>query len=44
VADKFRVLLREIADKTGISRMAVSLALRGKSVVFIPIYFSSEAQ
>ncbi len=30
---KFRVLLREIADKTGISRMAVSLALRGKSGV-----------
>ena len=33
VATTFRVLLREIADKTGISRMAVSLALRGKSGV-----------
>ena len=33
VATEFRVLLREIADKTGISRMAVSLALRGKSGV-----------
>ncbi len=33
VADKFRVGLREIAYKTGISRMAVSLALRGKSGV-----------
>ena len=30
VANKFRVMLREIADRTGISRMAVSLALRGK--------------
>src|SRR6266478_6281279 len=29
----FRVMLREIADRTGISRMAVSLALRGKSGV-----------
>src|SRR6266404_5453532 len=29
----FRVMLREIANKTGISRMAVSLALRGKSGV-----------
>ena len=33
VATKFRVVLREIADKTGISRMAVSLALRNKSGV-----------
>lgn len=33
MATKFRVLLREIADKTGISRMAVSLALRGKAGV-----------
>jgi LacI family transcriptional regulator len=33
MAAKFRVLLREIADKTGISRMAVSLALRGKAGV-----------
>ncbi len=33
MATKFRVVLREIADKTGISRMAVSLALRGKSGV-----------
>jgi LacI family transcriptional regulator len=33
VATKFRVVLREIANKTGISRMAVSLALRGKSGV-----------
>lgn len=30
---KFKVMLREIADKTGVSRMAVSLALRGKSGV-----------
>ena len=33
MATKFRVVLREIADKTGISRMAVSLALRNKSGV-----------
>ena len=33
MATEFRVALREIADKTGISRMAVSLALRGKSGV-----------
>ena len=33
MATKFRVVLREIADKTGISRMAVSLALRGKAGV-----------
>lgn len=33
MATEFRVVLREIADKTGISRMAVSLALRGKSGV-----------
>ncbi len=33
VETKFRVVLREIADKTGISRMAVSLALRNKSGV-----------
>jgi len=33
VATEFKVLLREIAQKTGVSRMAVSLALRGKSGV-----------
>ena len=33
MGDKFRVLLREIANQIGISRMAVSLALRGKSGV-----------
>ena len=35
VATKFRIVLREIADKTGISRMAVSLALRNKSGVSV---------
>jgi LacI family transcriptional regulator len=30
VAAEFKVMLREIAEKTGVSRMAVSLALRGK--------------
>src|SRR6266481_95061 len=33
MAATFRVMPREIADRTGISRMAVSLALRGKSGV-----------
>jgi LacI family transcriptional regulator len=33
MAAEFRVMLREIAEKTGVSRMAVSLALRGKSGV-----------
>jgi DNA-binding LacI/PurR family transcriptional regulator len=33
MATEFKVVLREIADRTGISRMAVSLALRNKSGV-----------
>jgi LacI family transcriptional regulator len=33
MATKFKVMLREIAERTGVSRMAVSLALRGKSGV-----------